>query len=342
MNTNRNRFLDILKGISVLFITATHYDFTDWNRLDYFFPYWIDTAVPIFMLISGYVATMSYRKQNVTTIEQAYALPTIVGKIVRYTIPFLFAYVVETGYSMFVNGLQSFKGLGLFIYLVKGGEGPGAFYYPLLIQLIFVFPLIYFLIQRLGFCGLVLSFLATYAMEIMKGVYQMPENTYCMLLFRYTFIIAVGVYLASEHYKSRPVWQIASLVVGFASIFVMVYLQWNIPFIDYWKQTSLLGCLYIAPIVGFGIRKCSSWHFAPLEFLGKASYYIFLTQKVYYIYGRKIYLKIPGESYDFLVTIVICITVGILFYLVVNPLTNKACKACKEFCERHPIPETWR
>ncbi|MCR5640228.1 MAG: acyltransferase [Lachnospiraceae bacterium] len=342
MNTNRNRFLDILKGLAVLFITATHYDFTDWNRLDYFFPYWIDTAVPIFMLISGYVATLSYRKSQVETIEQAYEPSILVGKAVRYTIPFFIAYVVEIAYSVMAHGVQSFQGLGWLVHFVKGGNGPGAFYYPLLIQLILVFPLIYFLIQRLGFFGVVLSFLATYAMEIMKGVYQMPENTYCLLLFRYTFIIAVGVYLASERYKTHLVWQIGALVAGFVFIYGMVYRGWDVPFIDYWEQTSLLGCLYIAPIVGFGIRHCSNWHFPPLEFLGKASYYIFLTQKVYYIYGRKIYMKIPGERYDFLVTMVICITVGILFYLAVEPLNKKACQACKEFCRRHPIPDAWR
>lgn len=342
MNTNRNRFLDILKGVSVLFITATHYDFTDWNRLDYFFPLWIDMAVPMFMLTSGYVATASYRKHDVRTIEQAYALPTLVGKIIRYTIPFFLAYLVEIAWRIKSDGLFTQSFIGLLIYFVKGGEGPGAFYYPLLIQLVFVFPLIYFLIERLGFFGLLLSFMATYAMEVAKSVYQMGENTYCMLLFRYTFIIAVGVYLASSKYKPRPVWAVVSLVAGVAFILMMVYGGVSIPFIDYWKQTSVLGCLYIAPIVGLGIRKCGNWHIPPLELLGKASYYIFLTQKVYYIHGRQIYWKIPGERFDCLVTMVICVSVGLIFYFCAEPLNKRICNACKTFVEKHPIPDAWR
>lgn len=338
----RNHFLDILKGMCALFITATHYDFTDWNRLDYFFPFWIDMAVPIFMLISGYVATVSYRRRNVTTIEQAYELPTLVGKLVRYSLPFFVAYVIELIINIKLHVFQGVSIPMLIVYFIKGGEGPGAFYFPLLIQLVFVFPLIYFLIERQGFFGLLVAFLGTYAMEVMKGIFQMGENTYCLLLFRYTFIIAVGVYLASSHYKPRTWWAIASLVFGFAFILFSSYYGLYIQYIDYWKGTSLFGCLFIAPIVGFGVTRLQNWHFAPLELLGKASYYIFLTQKVYYSHGRQIYLRIPGEKYDFLVTMVICIVAGVLFYAVVEPVNTRVCRVCKAFVERHPIPETWR
>jgi len=337
----RNHFLDILKGISILFITATHYDFTDQQRLDYFFPFWIDMAVPVFMLISGYVATASFRKRNITTIEQAYAMPITLTKLFRYTIPFAMAWLVEVAFMVRTNGIHNLGPISLLIHFMKGGDGAGAFYYPLLMQLVFVFPLIYFLIERQGFFGLILAFVGTYVMEIAKGVYQMEENTYCLLIFRYTFIIAVGVYLASSYYKPRWVVAVVAVLIGFAFIFLTEYHGLQVPFIDYWKRTSLFGCLYIAPIVGTGLYFLKDMKIPPLEFLGKASYNIFLTQKIYYTHGRYFYDRIPGEKYDCLVTMVIILAVGIVFYLISEPITKAICNRIKAFAENHPIPEAW-
>ena len=50
----RNQFIDVLKGICIIFVIITHYNWSNAARLKYFFPFWIDMAVPIFMIISGY------------------------------------------------------------------------------------------------------------------------------------------------------------------------------------------------------------------------------------------------------------------------------------------------
>lgn len=338
----RNHFLDALKGICVLFITATHYDFTDWNRLDYFFPFWIDMAVPVFMLISGYVATASFRRRNISTIEEAYALPIVLNKIFRYSIPFFLAWLIEVAYIIKMNGFHQVDLLFLLVHFVRGGDGAGAFYYPLMIQFVFVFPLIYFLIKSQGFFGVILAFLGTYAMEIAKSVYQMGENTYCLLVFRYVFIIAIGVYLASEHYKVRTVWSVVAVVVGFAFILATEYYGFQPLFLEYWTRTSLVGCLYIAPIVALGIRKLGEVKIPPLELLGRASYNIFLAQKIYYTHGRKFYDRIPGERYDFIVSMVICVVAGLCFYFLAEPITKWGCKKIQAWAENHRVPASWR
>ena len=49
----RNNFLDVLKGICILLVILTHFDWVEAERLQYLFPYWMNPAVPIFMITPG-------------------------------------------------------------------------------------------------------------------------------------------------------------------------------------------------------------------------------------------------------------------------------------------------
>lgn len=60
----RNNSLDFLKGISIIFIIITHFSWTNLERLSFGFPFWIDMAVPIFMLVSGYTQALSCEKNG--------------------------------------------------------------------------------------------------------------------------------------------------------------------------------------------------------------------------------------------------------------------------------------
>ena len=83
----RNNFLDVLKGICILLVILTHFDWVEAERLRYLFPFWMNPAVPIFMIISGYVFTESFKRKNVSTFKEAYNAKGIVDKVIRYTVP---------------------------------------------------------------------------------------------------------------------------------------------------------------------------------------------------------------------------------------------------------------
>lgn len=68
----RYHSIDFVKGICILFIIITHYTWEEAERLKYLFPFWIDMAVPIFMVVSGFVYTKSFQKNHINTIENAY------------------------------------------------------------------------------------------------------------------------------------------------------------------------------------------------------------------------------------------------------------------------------
>lgn len=51
------------------------------------FPYWVDMAVPIFMMISGYLLTKSYMMRNLYKLEDLYDAKVMTRKIRRFIIP---------------------------------------------------------------------------------------------------------------------------------------------------------------------------------------------------------------------------------------------------------------
>ena len=62
--------------------------------------------------------------------------------------------------------------------------------------------------------------------------------------------------------------------------------------------------------------------FAPLEYIGKASYNIFLTQMVWYHFGFRWLEKVIADRLTVLVVdIAICVVIGIVFYHLEKPIT---------------------
>ncbi len=337
----RNHFIDILKGVCSLFIIVTHFAFKGSQRLQLLFPFWVDMAVPIFMMLSGYVTMASMRKKNVQTIEEAYELKTVITKLIRFTVPFFLIWLVEFGFVVYDNGILNVPLSYHLTYFAQGGEGPGAYYYPIMMQFVFVFPLIYFLIERTGFAGLVVLFFTNYLLEFLKGVYQLSENTYCLLLFRYIFIIGVGAYLASSHYRRRTSVLLLSFVVGVVFLIATQYWGFHFPYLGMWTATSMMGCLYVAAVISVGLRRCSAWRFEPLEVLGRASYNIFLVQKAYYLRWLRFDNIIWGHKINLWFSLVFCVAVGVLFYYIEQPITKWVTKKIVGIIERHPLKDAW-
>lgn len=91
----RNHSLDIYKGVCILLVILTHFNWTASERLKYLFPFWVNMAVPMFMIISGYVYSLSFEKHKINTISKAYSLNNLLNKFIRYTVPFLLVFVIE-------------------------------------------------------------------------------------------------------------------------------------------------------------------------------------------------------------------------------------------------------
>ena len=151
----RNSTIDIVKGLSAIIIVMTYYNIPEKLRFLPIFPFMIDLVVPVFMFISGYVFSLMHKRKNVIDFNAAYSLKIWRSRDVRYTIPYLVIAVIEiVSPRVSISGDIILDGVK---WLVNGTVGYGSYYYPMMIQFLFTFPLIYFLVRNRRSGGITLA-----------------------------------------------------------------------------------------------------------------------------------------------------------------------------------------
>lgn len=325
----RNSALDILKGICIIFILITHFRWEESDRIRFLFPFWIDMAVPIFMVITGYVYTKTLLTADENTIDSIYSSNFIRKRIIKYTVPFLLIFGLEI-FSELVLHLNYPIVVGtdsVFGALLTGGWGPGSYYYPVLIQIVLLFPLMFKLVNSCN-KGLFYSFLLTLFYEIIKYYYFIQySEQYRLLAFRYTFLICFGIYLAISDRKKMPkVYYVFMLCGAFFSIATQ-YLNCKPYFFSLWTTCSLPASLMIMPLLWYATRKTetSSILLLPFEKIGKNTYCIFLFQMMFYRFWADyfVYSWIKNGIVQLMVCIILSIIGGYIFNLLQKPITDK-------------------
>lgn len=145
----------------------------------------------------------------------------------------------------------------------------------------------------------------------------MNEQCYRLLMFRYIFVIAYGCYLAIGKVKIKNILYLFSLIIGFLYLIIVSYTKYNPIIITFWTHTSLFSGLYIFPVINILFNRINL-RCGLLEILGRASFDIFLVQKVYFYftYTGLISLSVSNIFISVLVNISICITGGLVFWFV--------------------------
>ena len=315
--TNRLHHLDCYKGVCILFVIITHYA----RRMDYLFPYWIDMAVPVFMVITGYLYSI---KLNGMTIREMYSPVSIFCKWLRFIIPFTPIIMIE----IYIESHTKGNPIGDVIktILINGGYGPGAYYFPIMIQVVIIVPIIFYLVNKFEFKGLVGVFIINVLYEIAKNIFHMSALVYRLIAFRYVFIIAYGCFLFCTEKRNRNRKEIAlSCIVGIIGalyITMFEYMGMKPVITNQWSNTSVFAVLLIVPIMDYLLRKEQISN-RLLELTGKASYNIFLVQLLYYaMFAYKVYEHVSIGIIRVIVNIVICVVVGIVYYKIEYPFTK--------------------
>lgn len=304
--------IDILKAIAIFFVLITHFDWSVEQRQFIIFPFLINMAIPIFMIITGYVYSYSMKERLITNIGDAYKLPLISKRISRYSLPLVPIIIWEllnTRYATPSHPLEIFR------WILVGTVGDGSYYYPVIMQLIFVFPVIYFMIERYKQKGLWICLIVNIVYEILTWAYEMNIECYRLLMFRYIFLIAVGVY-AFHGYKINMIISILLMLIGTAFIIAITYMDYETHILNkYWATTNFLASMIIVPFIVWVLERKKQIHIFPLEVIGRASYHIFLVQMVYYLgYYNILINQFTKLSQQLLIGIVICVICGVLFY----------------------------
>ena len=322
IDRTRKHNLDFIKGLSILFVIITHYSWNINQRLSMLFPFWIDMAVPMFMIISGYLFALSYQKKGCVTVIKCFRINEILKRVIRFTVPYLMMTLIEQ-LSLLLYFDKPIRIKDIVRTVASGGVGPGSYYYPILLQFIIIMPLIFFLIYKFDYKGLLGCVSANLFFEIVKSGLFISEGAYRLLIFRYITVIAFGCYFAIGKNQLKAGLKLSMLFFGVIYIIVFQYFGYTPFFMKYWTGTSMFACMYIIPIVSLLIR-CDRIKLAPIELLGRASYNIFLSQMVFYaFFADLIYSVLNNMFLQLLISILICVLSGVGLYFLETPFTRK-------------------
>lgn len=326
LTPNRNQTLDVLKGICIILVIFTHFSWTAEERLALCFPLWVDMAVPIFMLISGYVNALSYQRKGITSLRKSFTIKNLLKPFIRYTLPFLVIYLIEAIVHLVTGAItgEAMTWQQYLLGLVTGGWGAGSYYYPVMIQFILIFPFIFFAIKKFKHHGLTLCFLANLLWEAIKFPLGVSDGLYRLLAFRYIFLIAFGCYIALFGYSNKKVHilSVSGALLGFLFIVLSQYTSFTPLIFTQWTTTSLAAILFILPLFSAIVLNTKSVpkFCKSLAFVGKASYNIFFVQMALsYRLAFSLNIRILALA----IGIVSCTLIGIIFYLIETPITKK-------------------
>lgn len=321
----RNYKIDTIKGICVLFILVTHFNWNDNQRDLLLFPFWIEMAVPIFMIITGYVYSMSFDKNGCYKFENVINIKYICKRTLRYLIPYFMVFGIELLiYYTFIDKISIFSSIML---LVTGGFGPGAYYIPILIQIIFLIPLIYILIRKNPLFGVTTCFVFNLLYEMEKTLLRMSDSIYRLCSLRYIFVLSFGAFL---YFYKRKVKKISMMIIGGVGGGFLAYTKYigNAPaFLRNWTGTCCVSCLFICPFVYWVLNSGKKIEENIICYVGKASYNIYLFQMIYYwAFFNTINSTIQSRILQFIISIISCLIAGVLFYKIENSFTKRLMK----------------
>lgn len=314
---NRNHTIDVLKGIAIILVLITHYEWTNDQRKFFVFPYVINMAIPLFMILTGYVNSVSMKRSGIVLIEEAYQWPRLLKRFTRYTIPLIVMIVWE----LFDPNITVSKNLlDVLRWIITGTIGKGSYYYPIMVQLIFIFPVIYFIQEHHGKNGLWICLIVNTLYELIAWAYYVNTETYRLLIFRYIFLIAAGAY-AFKGYKLKLYTAMVMTFIGAGFISMVIYFGYETRIVNGpWASSNFISSMWVIPLLIWVLQKVRI-SVTLFEIIGRASYHIFMVQMIYYLgYYETIKDKVNSWVGHLIVGIIICLIIGVVFYYMEKPL----------------------
>lgn len=114
--------IDIIKGVCILFVITEH-ALCPALKANILFPFWGKQAVPVFMLLSGYLYALSFEKGRHASFLTLWSAKRIVNQILRYSVPFFCFYFVESVATLVANGVSKIP--DILTLWIRGGGARG-------------------------------------------------------------------------------------------------------------------------------------------------------------------------------------------------------------------------
>lgn len=326
-NNDRNRMIDVVKGISILMVVIDHFDLVIpkenafFKAVDnsFFTTYIVAQAVPFFVLLSGYVLALSFEQNRMLTLDRAYSGKNIIRRFLRLYTPWVPVYLSALIVLWGSRGQNAkFEELHMFF---RGIE-PGGYYIVVALQLYLVFPIVFKVVKKYSVKGCMIFFTTQLLYEIAKNAYFMSERSYKYHVFGYIFLLSLGVYFALFGSQVKNYAAVLMLLVGILGTEARIA---NAPVIcdifNYTDKRTLFGNLFVGGVFFYLYKWKERIHFMPLEILGKASYSIMIVQSfVFGILHLKCHMFHGTDSILLKLAeiVIISIFVGIVYYYIVE------------------------
>ena len=351
-NNNRIAIVDIVKGIAIISVILL-YTFSSEILLIIGAPFHIWQAVPIFILIAGFIWSHSLSRRHpnisgeVSGVKILYSdLSHFIRRFKRILLPFWVIFIVEI-FAIFLILKENLTAFDIFSLFCSGGYGSGSYFIPVILQLIIIAPIIYWLAIKNPNRMLLFVFTISLLLEFLAIMLNISESSYRLLFIRYLFALALGVWFYLS--KDQPIKLIlCGAGIGFLYILFVNYLDFQFPFIfPAWRSQhapSFFYTLLLVIVIFIVYSKIQNKKiFASIESMGIASWHIFLIQMAYFwtlgsLINKFIFRVLPknlifldsinvitliGWFFLVVINLVICIGIGYFFYQLESELSKR-------------------
>lgn len=210
----------------------------------------------------------------------------------------------------------------------NGAYGPGSYYFPVMLQVVVMMPIISSVVQKYEFKGLLACFFVNVLFEAGKTLINMSPWIYRLCALRYIFILAYGSLLYcrqknKECVKDKKALYILVGFIGLVYIVLFEYMSFEPIITAQWTSTSVFAVLFIVPIMK-QLMSPNKLQNGLVELLGRASFNIFLVQMLYYwFFADMLYSCVSNKIARLLINLIVCAGFGIAYYKLDNPITKR-------------------
>lgn len=332
-------WVDYLKAIAIVLVIINH-SLTDTKKLNLGGPFWISMAVPIFMIVSGFTYSMSSERRNIESFKEYFNKDLMKTRLSRLIIPYLIIFILELLFIFIVPikfpSMNIDLKLPISLLFLSGGIGPGSYYFPILIQLLFLFPFMLFFFKKSKGGSIAFFFLAQLIFDMLLNIIPIPGRLYRLLIFRYLAFIIMGITLYYKKDKNN----ISLIILALSStiyIWIVNYSNYIPKLFTNWTGTSLptvfLALAFVVLAMKYLEIENKNKFTNLISLVGKASYHIFLIQKVAFEFGLNRFFRNRNISFTIssISSILFCCSLGLAFYCFEGKIRKSISKIKKPY-----------